>query len=626
MPPTLNASAADAKYFGIPRYQPFVAGASTMSKSTHLIPKGEEASDEARVWATYLDEAEAYDHDMIQGFRDTIDSLLAGLFSAIVATFVAQTSQSLRPDFAQLNLLIPNRANSPTSRWRESTPTYTTADLWINGLFFTSLSLSVATALLAVLVKQWCQAYASVTSGSARDKVLTRQFRFDGLIKWKLPEIVGTLPLLLHVAFAVFFAGLSYFVYDLHRTLSSIVIISAIIAALLYFGSILLPAIWLECPYRVPLLFRPARSLIYFFGTLPSYLGYGSRLNLPIVHRYLPIGKQRADDILTSLKHAEEILLSIPHSPFDQILCQPMGILARSLDWLFNLSNNGATRRIVTAALYGCFKEYWRLAVYRPMRILWSRDPPLSLLSFLEFTSWPSMAEIAFENATAVIHTSLPIEDSTRTKSSMRTWVGIVDVLMRCSQMSDGISRSPITPFVVNRMLMKSMALKPVHHDLQDALLRWGANVNDLKGTSGLFHAAIRANNLENLQWLIDHDPSVDEHLNNDNLTPLMSACYRGFVDAVRLLIANGADADRVMVPRNINQNAPRNPLTLNIVGQYKHDILVQLLNCGAQLNNGVEEDTALHLAVQKGFQGLSVYCFDEERHLPRVLERLYTG
>ncbi|KAH8796261.1 hypothetical protein DL96DRAFT_1510919, partial [Flagelloscypha sp. PMI_526] len=219
----------DAKLFGIPRYHPFTGGRSFDYEQRYpLDPDGKEAGPEARVWLTYLDEAEMYDHDMIQGFRDTIDSLLvlAGLFSAIVATFVAQTSQALKPDFAQLNLRVQLEQTAllrtggnvsamstvPVSNITTDTPTYTTADLWINGLFFTSLSLSVATALLAVLVKQWCQAYTSVTSGSARDKVLTRQFRFDGLMKWKLPEIVGSLPLLLQLAFAVFFAGLSYFV------------------------------------------------------------------------------------------------------------------------------------------------------------------------------------------------------------------------------------------------------------------------------------------------------------------------------------------------------------------------------------------------------------------------------
>ncbi|KAH8817853.1 hypothetical protein DL96DRAFT_1751776, partial [Flagelloscypha sp. PMI_526] len=289
-------------FFGIPRYHQPGVHRFDYEQKYPPDPEGEEASDEARVWATYLDEAEAYDHDMIQGFRDTIDSLLvlAGLFSAIIATFVAQTSQSLKPNFSQLNLLVQIEQTAllrtggnisamnivPSSGITAQTPTFTTADLWINGLFFTSLSISVATALLAALAKQWCQvrfyvdssvtrlttllAYTSVTSGSARYKVLSRQFRFDGLIKWKLPEIVGSLPLLLHTAFAVFFAGLSFFVYDLHQTLSSSVIFIAITVAILYFGALVLPAIWLECPFRIPLFFRPTRTLIYFLGTFAN--------------------------------------------------------------------------------------------------------------------------------------------------------------------------------------------------------------------------------------------------------------------------------------------------------------------------------------------------------------------
>ncbi|KAH8799231.1 hypothetical protein DL96DRAFT_1477134, partial [Flagelloscypha sp. PMI_526] len=216
-------------------------------------PLGEEAREEARLWPSYLDEAESHDHDTIQGFRDTIDSLLvlAGLFSAIVATFVAQTSQSLRSDFAKLNLMVQREqaallrtggsisavSTVPTANITPETPTYTRADLWINELFFAGLSLSMATALLAVLVEQWCQAYTSITSRSARHKCIMHQFRFDSIVKWKLPEIVGSLPLLLHLAFGIFFVGLSYFVYDIHRVLSAIVITTFVLTTIAYFGT-----------------------------------------------------------------------------------------------------------------------------------------------------------------------------------------------------------------------------------------------------------------------------------------------------------------------------------------------------------------------------------------------------
>jgi hypothetical protein len=37
---------------------------------------GKEASENARVWKVYLDEAEAFDDEMLRGFRDTLDALL----------------------------------------------------------------------------------------------------------------------------------------------------------------------------------------------------------------------------------------------------------------------------------------------------------------------------------------------------------------------------------------------------------------------------------------------------------------------------------------------------------------------------------------------------------------------
>lgn len=38
-----------------------------------------------------------------------------------------------------------------------TTTTHSKADVWVNALFFTSLALTMATALLSVLIKQWLQ-------------------------------------------------------------------------------------------------------------------------------------------------------------------------------------------------------------------------------------------------------------------------------------------------------------------------------------------------------------------------------------------------------------------------------------------------------------------------------------
>ncbi|KAF9024482.1 hypothetical protein BDZ89DRAFT_1162207, partial [Hymenopellis radicata] len=50
-----------------------------------------------RVWKTFLEEYSKFDSDMVEDWRDALDVLLvfAGLFSAVVSTFVAQSSQTL---------------------------------------------------------------------------------------------------------------------------------------------------------------------------------------------------------------------------------------------------------------------------------------------------------------------------------------------------------------------------------------------------------------------------------------------------------------------------------------------------------------------------------------------------
>ncbi|KAK0442852.1 hypothetical protein EV421DRAFT_2056395, partial [Armillaria borealis] len=132
----------------------------------------EETSQNARVWRTYEDESRNHDANMVEESRDTVDVLLvfAGLFSAVVTTLVVQTSQSLQPDYAAMSAsllyesILVQRAIANGSSVSSIAPSPlnpsiafvpATTDVWVNGLWFTSLFLSLTTALVAVLVKQW---------------------------------------------------------------------------------------------------------------------------------------------------------------------------------------------------------------------------------------------------------------------------------------------------------------------------------------------------------------------------------------------------------------------------------------------------------------------------------------
>ncbi|KAK0227825.1 hypothetical protein IW262DRAFT_1233697, partial [Armillaria fumosa] len=191
-----------------------------------------ETAPNARVWRTYEDESRIHDTNMVEEARDNVDVLLvfAGLFSAVVTTLVVQTSQSLQVDYAAMSAsllyesvlvqrAIANGSSVDTITPSPLNPTITfvpaTIDVWVNRLWFTSLFLSLTTALVAVLVKQWLHHYVALPSGTPRDRSFTRQFPYAGFQKWHVQVIIGLLPVLMHLALAIFLVGLVIFLQPL---------------------------------------------------------------------------------------------------------------------------------------------------------------------------------------------------------------------------------------------------------------------------------------------------------------------------------------------------------------------------------------------------------------------------
>ncbi|KAI4517327.1 hypothetical protein K525DRAFT_182013, partial [Schizophyllum commune Loenen D] len=190
-------------------------------------PYGAEAGENARVWRVYLDESGQLNDDMLQGFRDSLDVhlIFAALFSAVVTTFVVQTSLVLQPDYERisaallLELVALQRADSPSDVPRANVDLdsvyHTSGDVWVNALWFTTLALCLAMVLIAAVVKQWLQDYVKTPPGTPRDRALIRHMRYKELLKWRVPFIISIIALLLHVSLALFLAGLVIFLYAL---------------------------------------------------------------------------------------------------------------------------------------------------------------------------------------------------------------------------------------------------------------------------------------------------------------------------------------------------------------------------------------------------------------------------
>ncbi|KZV95547.1 hypothetical protein EXIGLDRAFT_610450, partial [Exidia glandulosa HHB12029] len=181
----------------------------------------------ARVWKVYRKEANAHDNALLDGWSSTLDILLifAGLFSAVATAFVIESYQLLQPDSAAytaaaLYILVSATHHStgivlpppPDLQYASS------LSRWINGLWFTSILLSLIVALFSILVKQWIGEYRARNLASAKSPhewARRRAVYSQALNAWPVAELVSLLPVILHLSLFLFFAGVVAFLWSL---------------------------------------------------------------------------------------------------------------------------------------------------------------------------------------------------------------------------------------------------------------------------------------------------------------------------------------------------------------------------------------------------------------------------
>lgn len=250
-----------------------------------------------------------HDEDQVKAHNENIDTLLvlvrlctficsspshkiikAGLFSAIVTAFIIEAYKLLQPDptdiSIQILLQISHQLNSlsVTPGFINSTylptPSPPFSPSWgsvcVNALWFAALVLSLVTASLGMLVKQWLREYLSNSHVSPEQCCHVRLFRVRGLRRYKVTEIASFLPILLQIALALFFIGLVMFIRNIHASIASLVIVLVGIWLLFVVSTTLLPMVSPSCPYKTPVLhalFFQFRSLL---NTMTKSIKYSS--------------------------------------------------------------------------------------------------------------------------------------------------------------------------------------------------------------------------------------------------------------------------------------------------------------------------------------------------------------
>ena len=127
--------------------------------------------------------------------------------------------------------------------------------VWANGLWFLSLVISLTCALAALLLQQWARRYLRVAypRHSPHKRARLRAFYMHGVQELRIPLTIELIPALLHLSLFLFFAGLSVYLFGVHRTIFKVVTAWIGVCIGLYAYLTVLPIIHKNSPCSSPL-------------------------------------------------------------------------------------------------------------------------------------------------------------------------------------------------------------------------------------------------------------------------------------------------------------------------------------------------------------------------------------
>ncbi|KAJ7595303.1 hypothetical protein C8J56DRAFT_1159835 [Mycena floridula] len=239
-------------------------GAYTQSPT---MPSNADAA-ERRLWALYSEESAKYDKGLALNWKGDMDAILifAGLFTASVTAMIVESYKLLKPDSGDQTVALLTQLSQQLAHLSDSTlpaPQLITNDnpfhpatsvVICNFLFFLSLGFTLLCAVGATLVEQWVRQYLQETqAGTPIQNARLREYLHQGIVHFRMLEVVETIPFLLHISLFLFFAGLCIFIYPFNHIIGALCMFIFAICFVLYLIPTLTPIFIRFCPYKTPL-------------------------------------------------------------------------------------------------------------------------------------------------------------------------------------------------------------------------------------------------------------------------------------------------------------------------------------------------------------------------------------
>ena len=185
----------------------------------------------------------------------------AGLFSAVTSAFIVQVDSQLRPDpgdetAALLRVLIYKIDNTTFGHDVPTLPQWAgppATMVHVQAILFASLAVSLFSAFLAMLGKQWLNRYTSTDMrGSAIERSRNRQRKLDGIVTWYFDYVMESLPLMLQIALLLLGCALSRYFWETSVTIAFVILGATLFGLLFSLFIVAAGAATKSCPYQTP--------------------------------------------------------------------------------------------------------------------------------------------------------------------------------------------------------------------------------------------------------------------------------------------------------------------------------------------------------------------------------------
>ncbi|TRM59209.1 hypothetical protein BD626DRAFT_156908 [Schizophyllum amplum] len=207
---------------------------------------------EETAWQECYNLIDKHDTMMCQVFKEEVDTLMvfAGLFSGVLTAFIIESYKwlmeepdDLTADYLRQILAVISNTTIPSVRPYSSRPSLpdNTVSL-INGLWFSSLTLSLSSAFIGIMAKQWLREYLRDAGQSQKTNLAVRQVKYQGLTRWYVGAIIAMMPLLLQGALFLFLVGIVYLLWHIQPVVAAVISVFGIFIVSFFVATTVLPA------------------------------------------------------------------------------------------------------------------------------------------------------------------------------------------------------------------------------------------------------------------------------------------------------------------------------------------------------------------------------------------------